>query len=164
MSDKVVAWNKNAPAEAMPEKIVNPTDLIHYWPWIRDRLDVIKKKDPHAGHWVPEHIRHLAMLGLSGASTTEIFIAHRDKTPYAFIVTEIVIDRYIHVPTVLHVWAGWLSRSMIVSYLPFLDGLARQRGVTRITFETGRIGWRGTIEALGEGFVAARVVYQREVR
>jgi hypothetical protein len=155
---------RDPPADVKPEKISAHNDLIRIWPWIRDRLVAIKKKDPNAGHWVPEHVRHLLMLGIAGQSTCELFVARRGEKVYAFIVTEITIDRYIHVPTVLHVWAGWLNRSMIEKFLPFLDQLARERGVTRITFETGRFGWQGTIDALADrGFVQSTIIYSREV-
>lgn len=160
-------WTDQEPPESVqPEKVTKHEDLIRWWPWIRDRLEIIKKKDPtHGGHWLPEHIRHAAMLGISGQSTCEVFVAREEDALYAFIITEIIIDRYVHVPMDLHVWAGWLNKSMCHRFLPFIDNLARARGVTRITFQSGRFAWKGTIEALAEGgFSPDSVTYAREVR
>lgn len=162
-----VSWtDREPPPDVQPEKLATYDEIAKCWPWIRDRLEVIKKKDATgSGHWLPEHIRHQAMLGLGGGSTCEIFVARQGGVLYGFGVTEVLIDRYVQVPMTLHIWAGWLNKTMINKFIPFFDNLARARGVRRITFETGRFGWHGTVKALADGgFAPSTIVYAREVR
>lgn len=159
-------WSKEAPNDITPLKIADMKMLNEVWPYVRARLAAIKKKDKTSRHWIPEHVRNEIQKGLVGQSTTELYVGVDDsKVLHGFIVTQVCLDPFINVPMTLWVWFAWLNNEMIDRFTPYLENLARERGLTQIEFDTGRFGWAGAIRKLKtSGFYMTRMQYRRDVK
>src|SRR5262245_48754546 len=144
-----VVWSSAAPNDIQPVKIMDLKGLNECWPYVRDRLAVIKAKDKTCRNWIPEHIRNEIQKAFIGQSTTELFIGLDDsRVIHGFVITQVHIDPFVNVPLILWVWFAWLNQEMIERFMPFLENIARDRGLTEIDFDTGRWGWHGTIRRL----------------
>ena len=159
-------WSNEAPIDILPKRIANQPELNKVWPYVRERLDVIKKKDKTCRNWVPEHVRNEIVKTFIGQSTAELFVGmDESEVLHGFIVTQIHVDPFINVPMVLWVWFAWLNNAMIDRFMPYLEDLARERGLTSIEFDTGRFGWPGAIRKLKtRGFYMSRMQFRRDVR
>ena len=159
-------WQKTVPDSVRPVKVNSIEMLTDVWPYVRDRLEVIKKKDKSTQHWLPEHVRHAVMQGLFGQNMTELYVAlDTDNSIYGFIVTEVLFDRFVNIPLTLWIWVGWLNREMIDRMTPWLEKIAKERGLTRIEWDSGRFGWLGTVSQLKTaGFRLVKQGFRKEIR
>lgn len=161
-------WKDSAPDSVQPVKVTSVEMLNEVWPYVRPRLERIKKKDKAAGNWVPEHVRLAIVQGMAKPPTSmvELFVGlDPEGNIHGFIVTVVRVDYYLNLPWTLYIWCGWLNRKLIKQLTPWLEKLARERGLTGIEFESGRFGWMGSIRKLmNAGFYCKHYTYRKEVR
>jgi hypothetical protein len=134
--------------------------------WVKERLEIIKKKDKTA-NWIPEHVRHLIILQFFNNSRVELYLAIENESNviHGFIVTTILIDPYLSIPMTLHIWEGWLNQGLIEKGMAWLENLARERGLTGIEFESGRgLSWMGTLRKSHSGFQLRKMTFRKEIR
>lgn len=163
-----VLWDQSAPDSVRVVKVTTPKMLAEVWPWVRQRLERIKKKDKSAGNWTSEHVRFALLQGMAKppGSLVELFLAVDEGTVIrGFIVTVVRIDQYLNIPWTLYIWLGSLNRGLMRRFLPWLEEMARERGLSEIKFESGRFGWMGTIGHLPEsGFYCESYTFTKELR
>ena len=107
-------WRDEAPDNIRVVRVNNVVELNACWPWVKERLEIIKKKDKSAGNWIPEHVRHLLILQFSNNSRVELYLAVENETNvlHGFIVTNVLIDPLpVHPDDASHL--GRLAQSRI---------------------------------------------------
>jgi len=167
VSDRI-GWRAMLPESVKVVRVSSMPMLIECWPWVKERLETIKKKDKTCGHWLPEHIRHMVQEGITNRTVrypVELYLALDESSIiHSFLVGYTKFDPYINVPLTYHIWVAWLNRKGIEQLTPWLDQMCKDRGLTSIEFESGRFGWMGALrKAAKSGFYVKQTVYRKEL-
>lgn len=163
-----VRWKDTVPESLRPVRVENIAMLMECWPYVRPRLAWIKEKDKSCGNWTPEHVRFYIQEGLLNPTIrfpVELYLALDERAMiHGFLAGSVVVDPYINVPLKYHIWALWLNRAGINKLLPWFEDMVRQRGLTAIDFETGRLGWMGvTRKLMRSGFYCHLYTFRKEI-
>ena len=162
------AWRDSIPDAMKVVQVKNVRMLMECWPYVSERIAIIKKKDKNCGNWQPQHVRHMVQEGFSNPAIrypVELHLALDESgVIYGFIVGYVKIDPYINLPMTYHIWLGWLNRQGIERFAPWLKQRCWEQGLTGVEFESGRFGWMGTLKKLmAAGFVIKQTVYRMEI-
>lgn len=114
---------------------INPAHLHADWPLIRTSLEAVKAKC--GNRWIPEDVYHLLKTNHS-----VLHMAYEAGEYAGLIVTTKTACEFSGEPE-LHVWIAHNvgDRNVIESGMEFLRQMARSAGVTRVTFDSPRLGW-----------------------
>ena len=163
-STKPLRWNPGNDEQATLVKVSQKEVLDHHWPWVRDRLAIIKKKDKSVDGWQPDHIRIAISEGLAGRSPIELWFGlDADNVIVGFIVTNMRFDPYIQLPVAWVVWLAWANKELLHKLAPAFKEIARQRYYPAIEFITGRRGWIHPKKAAEMGFEIKCITYRMEL-
>ena len=165
---KRTRWRNTVPASTRLIRVTTTRGLMECWAYVKERLEIIKKKDKSCGHWLPEHIRHMVQEGIVNSAIrypAELYLAlDGDTNIHGFVVGYTKIDPYINLPLTYHIWITWGNRDGVVRFIPWLEELCRERGLTGVEFESGRFGWMGALRKLPDsGFYVKQTIYRKEV-
>lgn len=133
------------------DKITSNDTLMTLWPWMREGLLYIKRRNSPQSLWLPEHVRLEIQKGFVGQSSCECFIGHvgTDDTVLGFVVAYPLIDPFVNLPLAWHVWMGNLGWGNIMTLLPEFEELARARGYRRWQWGSARKSWERRAERFG---------------
>jgi len=144
------------------DKILAPDLLGHLWPWMREGLAHIRRKNLSSRTtWLPEHVRDQIALGLTNPqllpqfNRTECFIGHNadDDALQGFLVMYPLVDPFVTLPLAWFVWMASIHPHTLAHILPEFEALARERGYRRWEWTSPRAGWERRAQRFG-----ARVV------
>lgn len=121
-------------------------ELQAFWPFVRDGIEHIKKRDRSMGHLTPTHVYNGIRFGLPTAqprtTAVELFLALEGKIPKAFMVTTPQQDPFRNnIPVGIYVWFLYADFKMLTQFLPELERLGKISGGEEIRFHSGRKGW-----------------------
>lgn len=154
---------------------VNEQVLVDSWPWLREKVCLIKNKlelaharrgykHPHS-YWIPENVRSEVIKGLQGKNTAELYYIVNEKGKAdGFFITSVQFDPWNGLPLVLFVWLIWIDPKMpwlFEQNLPFVENLARMRGCVRVRGMSPRSGWISRV--FGSKFRVMEYVFEKEV-
>lgn len=126
------------------DKVVNNDMLMMLWPWMREGLLNIKRRNTPTALWLPEHVRVEIQKGFLGQNACECFIGHiggeRD-TAEGFFVAYPLVDPFVNLPLTWFVWMGNLGFGHIPSALAEFEALGRARGYRRWQWGSPRKAW-----------------------
>lgn len=132
-------------------KVENAKMLAQCWSYVEKGLENIKKKDEHAGNWIPKHVRMRIIQGFAKPpqSMVELWLAvDVNNVMHGFIVTDTLVDPFLNLPWTLYIWAGHLNRKQMKRFAPWLKQLALDRGLANIEFDSSRLGWMGALRRM----------------
>lgn len=108
------------------------------WPWIREGLIVLLKKNPEP--WIPEDVYSSVK-----ERKAVIYIAAKNNQPVGFVVVKSMNKN-------LHIWCAYSVENdpELIDYAwKQLVEIAKQTNHANITFESNRPGWQQKAEAMG---------------
>lgn len=131
-------------------------DIPKCWPFIRDALLRIKRRQRHQSGWTPQHV-HAALM----AGRAELWLSFLEECLVGFTVTQVLLDPFLNAATGLFVWFAHKDPHIVCDAIPamdaFLERVARDRGyeyLEALTARKGlarrleRYGWRGVLEVV----------------
>ena len=169
-------------------KVVNAAMLNAHWPFLREKLLIIKKnaalpelRDRIAARksgipltstrgrarWIPEQIRFAILRGIVGQSSCEMFWSvgpdeMGQDVIKGFIVTTCDPDPFMQVPLDFFIWLAWAGEPGVVEASNAqIEVLARERGCTGIEHMSPRMGWHRRLAKTG--MALKHVVYRKEL-
>ena len=162
------SWRETLPVLTKVVHVTTSQGLTECWPYVKERLNIIKKKDKSSGHWLPEHIRHMVQEGFLNPAIrypVELHLALDDNVAiHGFIVGYTKLDPYINLPLTYHIWVGWGSREGIARFIPWLEAMCKERGLTAVEFESGRFGWMTALSKMPKsGFYLKQTIYRKDI-
>jgi hypothetical protein len=145
-------------------KVTDVNALRMHWPWVEERLKIVKHRDVSAEGWQPAHVREAILRGFTGQSTVELFfLIAMDNSIEGFVVTTVYADPYTQLPESLVIWIGWGNSQLIEHHLPFFTKLASDRFLNRLEFVSGRRGWLNPKKAAAHGFAVRARFYTKRI-
>jgi len=115
------------------------------WPqYIRPWVEAVKRKDPAAGHWEPEHVRLAIDAGLAGKMFCEchLIVPVNEGKPVGVVILRLYNDEFLQVPLALHAWITYCHEPRAMRYvLPMLEKRAREIGVRSVMGISSRTKW-----------------------
>jgi hypothetical protein len=136
--------------------------LAALWPWMKQELIHLRKKNAVRSHWLPEHVRQEIIKGLAGNNLVECFVAHdvRAEAEYArgLLVCYPQVDPFIGLALTWFVWLGVWGPDITDALISEFDDMARARGFTSWEWGTSRKGWARRMEKHGVSLVEYRLV------
>jgi hypothetical protein len=143
-------------------KCPNPAVLKQHWPWIKDRLEIIKKKNKDLLKWTPKHVRQMILSGLGNLTTHELWFAvEEDGILRGFIISYVQNDPFVNLGDSLHVWLGFGNMKIIEKLLPEFEAIARDKDLEGIEFSSPRKAWALKIAKLG--FHMKTITYRKDL-
>lgn len=135
------------------------------WPsYIRPALAKVKFKDPHAGSWLPEHVRAAIDAGMMGRHFCEchLVVPVSSDKPVGFVILRMYNDEFVQVPLSLFVWISYLTEPRAMKdVIAALDKRAREIGVSHIEGISSRTSWMRRLRRFG--FNCHQIILRREV-
>ena len=164
---KPIRWRPEHDDQVQLIKVQAKEVLDHHWPWVRDRLAVIKKKDKSVDGWQPDHIRIQIVQGLMAPIPYPVelwFGVDSDSAIEGFIVTNTRFDNFVQLPAAWQVWLAWGNKKLLERLAAPFKEIARQRYYPAIEFITGRRGWIHPKKAAEMGFSIKCITYRMELK
>ena len=139
------------PAPALSTPTIGPATpatLIESWPWLRECLMRIKRRQGPRSTWRPEHVRDAVNRGQA-----ELWFVTVGTLPVAFTVTQALTDPFTGIPS----WLVWMAyadprsapRETVARMDAYLERVARERGFATMMAMTARPGLARRLERFG---------------
>jgi hypothetical protein len=152
--------------------------LRAHWPWLRSKLEIVKKKALVAqkrngltrsyATWIPEQIRMAIIKGLASQNTVELhWVMDEDGAIDGFVLSSYPFDEFLQAPLTFFIWVGYSEKAGLLERVePLIDGLALDRGCIQIEHISGRMGWIRRQRNLGldrGGWKLSQLHYRKEL-
>ena len=143
------------------DRVTQNETLMRIWPWMRESLLYIKRRNSPTSHWLPEHVRVEIQKGFVGQNAVECFVGHDAKADVlqGFMVCYPLVDPFVNLPLVWHVWMASIAiEGFDGIYLRDFERLATERGYRHWQFGSSRRAWERRAARFG------MQVFERTIR